>query len=418
MRLKGSGQCQRRSPLRLCLVGLLIGAVAMVLATPVVQAESKELRIGILTSFKMECGRSTMKSAQMAVDEINAAGGILGRKVRLVSADSQSNPEKGITALKRLVERDKVHVLAGGAMSGVVLASMDFLKRYNLVFMSTGVSSPLIAKKVAKRYDKYKYQFRTTINAINLANAIIKQEAALFVKLGYKKFAILAEDAAWNRGLIGFLKKKLPTVGAQVVTTVKFDPKTIDYAPIFSRIKASGAQVALPLLAHTDTITLYKQWYESKAPFRMGGFNNPGLHAEYWKKTGGASISEVNVAWGALIRAKITSKSIPFFDKYVKLFKTTPHGCASTSYDGIMVLADAYRRAGSFKTEALIKALEQTDMEGTAGRIVFDRKNHDAKYSPAYIPFLVTQWQAGGKWVVLSPSKFANSKFANPPWLK
>jgi len=381
-------------------------------------ADEKEFRIGLLTSYKMECGQASINAAEMAVEEINAQGGILGRKVKIFTADSESSPEKGITALKRLVEKDKVNALAGGAMSGVVLASMDFLKRYNLVFMSTGVSSPLIADKVVQDYDKYKYEFRTTINAKNLANAIINDELSLLVKLGYKKFAISAEDAAWNRGLVELLGKKIPTVGGEVVATEQFDPKTVDFAPIFSKIASSNAEVAVPLLAHTDAISFFKQWYEMKAPFRIAGFNNPGLHAEFWDKTGGACLTEVNVAWGALIRTEITEKTIPFFDKYTTNFKGAPHGCASTTYDGIWVLADAIQRAGSAETNALIEALEKTNYVGTAGRIEFEKNTHDAKYSPEFIPFLVTQWQEGGKWAVLSPEKCSTSTFTNPPWLK
>ena len=99
------------------------------------EAADKELRIGILTSYKMECGQVSVKAAEMAAEELNTQGGVLGRKVRIYSADSEGSPEKGISALKRLVEKEKVHILAGGAISGVVLAAMDYLKRYNIVFM-------------------------------------------------------------------------------------------------------------------------------------------------------------------------------------------------------------------------------------------------------------------------------------------
>ncbi|MBU1743127.1 MAG: ABC transporter substrate-binding protein, partial [Proteobacteria bacterium] len=104
------------------------------------QAADRELRIGVLTSLKMECGQATINAVKMAIAKVNAQGGVLGRKLKLFVADSESSPEKGITGLKRLVEKDKVHVLLGGASSGVVLACMDYLKRYNKVFMSIGVS--------------------------------------------------------------------------------------------------------------------------------------------------------------------------------------------------------------------------------------------------------------------------------------
>ena len=398
---------------------LIIGLMALNIMPLEIQAAEKELRMGVVTSFKMECGRATLKAAQMATEEINAQGGILGRKIKLLSADTESNPEKGIMALKRLVEKDKVDILMGGAVSGIVLAQMDYLKNYNKIFLSVGVSSPLIAKKVTENYDKYKYEFRATINALGMCKAIVEDELALLVKSGYKKFAILREDAAWNRGLVKYLQKGVPKIEGTIVSVVDFDPGTIDFAPIFSKVASSKADVAIPLLAHTDTITLYKQWYEIKAPFRMVGFNNPGLDANYWEKTGGACLSEVNCAWGAILRAVITPKSIPFFDNYLKKFGEPPHGCSPTAYDAVYILADAAQRAKSFKTGVLIKALEATDYVGATGRFVFNKKTHDAIFGPAeYCPFLITQWQKGGKFEIIYPKELATAEFQNPPWLK
>lgn len=406
--------------LRLTLfVFLIIGWMVCSVLPSNTDAIEKELRIGIVTSFKMECGKATLKATQMAAEEINAQGGILGRKIKILYADTESNTEKGIMALKRLVEKDKVDILLGGAMSGITLAQMEYLKNYNIIYLSVGVSSPLIAKKVAKNYDKYKYQFRTTINALAMCKAIVEDELALLVKRGHKKFAILREDAAWNRGLVKYLQKGVPKLGATIVTVVDFDPKTIDFAPIFSKITASKADVAIPLLAHTDTITLYKQYHEMKAPFRMAGFNNPGVNAKYWEKTGGACLSEVNIGFGPVLRAVITPESIPFFDKYSKKFEDAPHSCAATSYDTVYILADAAERAKSFETDALIKALEATDYVGVTGRYVFNKKTHDAIFgSIEYIPFLISQWQEGGKYEVLLPKELATSEYQDPPWLK
>jgi len=398
---------------------IIIGLTVSCIMPAEIQAAEKELRVGVITSFKMECGKGTLKAAQMAAEEINARGGILGRKIQIISGDTESSPEKGIMALKRLVEKDKVDILMGGASSGVVLAEMDYLKNYNIIFINVGASSPSIAKKVAENYDKYKYGFRTTINAIGLCKAIVEDELALLVQKGYKKFSIFREDAAWNRGLVKYLQKSVPKIGGTIVGIVEFDPGTIDFAPVFSKVNSSGADVAIPLLAHTDTITLYKQWYEMKAPFRMAGFNNPGMNAKYWEKTGGACLSEVNVSWGPILRAVITAKSIPFFDKYSNKYNEPPHACAPTAYDTIYVIADAANRAKSFETNALIKALEETDYIGATGRMVFDKKNHDVNFGSAeYCPFLVTQWQEGGKFEIISPKKLATSEFKNPPWLK
>jgi branched-chain amino acid transport system substrate-binding protein len=82
-------------------------------------------------------------------------------------------------------------------------------------------------------------------------------------------------------------------------------------------------------------------------------------------------------------------------------------------------LANAAKRANSIETDVLIKALEETDYVGVTGRFVFDKKTHDATYGSAeYCPFLVTQWQTGGKFEIIYPKAIATSEFQNPPWLK
>lgn len=383
------------------------------------QAAEKEFKIGLVASSKMECGTAHIKAADMAIEEINSKGGILGRKVKVLFEDDQSNTEKGISALKKLVEKDKVDVIVGGVVSGITLAQMEYMKNYNMIYMATGVSSPLIADKIVKNYDKYKYVFRTTINALSLAKSIVEDELALFVKLGYKNFAIMAEDAAWNRGLIDYMQKSVPKIGGTIVDTVLFDPSTIDFAPVFSKIRSSKADAAITLFAHTDTIALYKQYQEMKPAFRMIGFNNPGMDPGYWKKTGGACLSEVNIAWGPIVRTNITEKSIPYYDKYTERFKEPPHACSTPVYDAIYILADAINRAKSFKTDDLIKSLEDSDYIGVTGRMVFDKKTHDVIFgSVDYAPFLVTQWQEGGKFTVLLPKKIASGTYQNPAWLK
>jgi branched-chain amino acid transport system substrate-binding protein len=377
-----------------------------------------DLKIGVNTCMKMEAGPAMINGAKMAADEINSAGGILGRMIQISHADNECKVDKGIMAFKRQVEKDGVDILVGASVSGILLAQMEFLKQYNKLFMVTGASSPVIAQKVAQDYEKYKYVFRTTFNALELANAISDLEIRHLIDLGYKKFAILAEDAVWNKGLVDFLSKRIPEIGGEVTKTIRFDTSTIDYAPIFSQIASSKADFAVNLIAITDAITLFKQWFESKMPFRMCGFNNPGMFAEWWNRTDGACLSEMNVFAAAAIRAEKTPKTIPFFDNYVKKFGMAPHSDASTTYDAIYLIADAAKRAKSLDTDALIKAMEETDYVGTVGRIVFDQKTHDSKYGVDFIPFLVTQWQDGGKWMVLSPDRFANAKFVNPPWLR
>ena len=90
-------------------------------------------------------------------------------------------------------------------------------------------------------------------------------------------------------------------------------------------------------------------------------------------------------------RVRITDKTIPFYDKYMKLYKEAPNYTAGT-YDAIYILKDAVEKAGTLDSDKLVPLLEQTDYISAAGRVVFD-KSHDVTWGPGYVTSLGTQWQ-------------------------
>ena len=175
------------------------------------------VKMGILAPVQMPVGHGIMNAAKLAAEEINAAGGIHGKKIELVFGDTESKPEKGVTAMKKLVLEDKVDVLIGEYNSGVALAIQPFLAGYKIVFVSTGVASPDLTNNVKKDYAKNKYYFRDMINADRQSKWAFK-----FLKefvngtMGYKRFAILAENAKWTEDYAPNLKKDLEGAGLEV----------------------------------------------------------------------------------------------------------------------------------------------------------------------------------------------------------
>src|ERR1041384_4493832 len=93
---------------------LLVLVMALALVERTALADGKPIRIGIPTALQLQVGRDTIDAAQLAVDEINAAGGVLGRMLEFVAADETETPETGINAIKKLTTSDKVDVLIGG----------------------------------------------------------------------------------------------------------------------------------------------------------------------------------------------------------------------------------------------------------------------------------------------------------------
>ena len=107
-------------------------------------AQQNPIRIGVPTSIQLQVGRDTQDAAKMAIDEINAKGGVLGRKLEMVVADETENPEQGIAAIKKLTADDKVDVLIGGYTSGVTLAQLPHISRAKTIYLGVGAASPAI----------------------------------------------------------------------------------------------------------------------------------------------------------------------------------------------------------------------------------------------------------------------------------
>jgi len=184
-----------------------------------VYAQNKPLRIGVPTSVQLQVGRDTLTAVKMAVDEINKKGGVLGRKFEFVSADETENPETGISAIKKLTADEKVDVLIGGYTSGVTLAQLPHISAAKTIYLGVGAASPSITNKVKQDYDNYKYIFRVgPVNAAHQARALVDFISNFVIgELGYKKIAIVGENAKWVQDLVPILSKGAKDVGASAV---------------------------------------------------------------------------------------------------------------------------------------------------------------------------------------------------------
>ena len=242
------------------LVCLALGAVAGSAA-----AQSGPIRIGVPTAIQVQVGRDTIDSLQMGVDEINAKGGVLGRKLELVIADETENPEAGINAVKKLTADDKVDVLIGGYTSGVTLAQLPHVARAKTIYLGIGAASPSITQRVRQDYDNYKYIFRVNpINAAHQARAVADYISGFVMgEMGWKKIAIIGENAKWVQDLVPVLKKGAVDAGADVRLAEFFDTQTSDFSPLLAKVKESEAQYLIVILSHGSSDVFVKQWYST-----------------------------------------------------------------------------------------------------------------------------------------------------------
>jgi branched-chain amino acid transport system substrate-binding protein len=377
-------------------------------------AKAETIRIGSLGPVQMVPGIGIHNAAQMAVDEINAAGGIDGKNLELFIGDTEGKPEKGITAMKKLVLEDKVDVLIGCYSSGVALALQPYLPRYKIVYVATGTASIALTNNVKNDYDKYKYFFRNMINSDVRQQKWATKFLTEFVngKLGYTKFAILAENTKWVEEYGPNLKKDLEDAGLQVVFYEMFDVDIKDFSPTFVKIKSLGAQWIAQIVSHAASIPLVKAWQDSKAA-PMGLCNVTGMDSKFWEMTGGKCLGEIT--YNFIARAPLTDKTIPMWDKYVAKFKTNPVYTTGFTYDTVYMLAEVIKQKKSLKSEDIINGLENISYKGVMHpEIGFEKDSHDLLEGRYVMPMV--QWQAGGKQVVIWPDKFKTGEYVPPAW--
>lgn len=400
----------------------IIGLVVLFLASTTVGAANRDfnkistVKMGILAPVQMPVGHGIMNAAKMAADEINASGGILGKKIELVFGDTESKPEKGVTAMKKLVLEDKVDVLVGEYNSGVSLAIQPFLSGYKIVFVTTGCASIALTDNVKKDYAKNKYFFRDMINSD------IRQEkwAFKFLKefvngsLGYKKFAILAENAKWTEDYAPTLKKDLEGAGLEVPFMERFDTDIKDFSPIFSKIKTLNVQWIAQIVSHAASITMVKAWADNK-PAPMGCVDVTSQDAKFWEMTGGACLGEAT--YNFIARAPLTDRTIPFWDTYEKKFNNKPMYPSGFTYDSVYMIAEVIKQKKSVKSDDIVNGLENISYKGVIHpQTSYDKESHDIMEGRYVMP--ISQWQEGSKQIVFWPEQFKVGNYVKPAWWK
>jgi len=404
---------------RLRPIGLLqlLGTAAM-LATPAVAADS--LKIGVIAEAQAIAGASIPQAAQMAADEINAKGGIDGRKIEIVSYDNHSSSADSVRAFQRAVNEDKVNAVIASYISEVVLALEPWASRLKTPFVTPGAASNEISKSVHNDYEKNKYTFHGYLTSAALALSVCDAAKDLLVDQKHMKTAvIMSEDAAWTKPLDVGYEECLPKVGLKVLDHIRFSPDTTDFTPIFNKIEGSKPDVIITGISHVG-VQPTVQWKNQQVPIPMFGISSQATNETFGKDTNDAAegvlyqgVSGPNVA--------VTSKSVPFAENFKKRYGNYPSYAGYTAYDEVYYLADAVKRAGSTEADKLVGALEKTDWEGTIGRVQFygkdDQFTHSIKYGKGLITGLMLQWQ-GGKQTAVWPKEVAKSDLKFPSFVK
>ncbi len=409
------------SPVFWSLRGLL-GATALALVTMASpQARAADpIKIGVIAEAQAIAGASIPQAAQLAADEINAKGGVDGRKIEIVTYDNHSSSADSVRAFQRAVNEDKVNIVIASYISEVVLALEPWAARLKTPFITPGAASNEISKSVHADYEKNKYTFHGYLTSAALAQSVCDAAKELLVEQRHMKSAvIMSEDAAWTTPLDVGYEECLPKIGLKVLDHIRFSPDTTDFTPIFNKIEAAKPDVIITGISHVG-VQPTVQWKNQQVPIPMFGISSQATNSTFGKDTNEAAngviyqgVSGTGVA--------VTPKSIPFTQAFNKRFGNYPSYAGYTAYDEVYYIADAVKRAGSTDADKLVAALEKTDWEGTIGRVQFYGKNdpftHSIKYGKGLITGLMLQWQDGQQ-VAVWPKEVAKAQLKFPSFIK
>jgi branched-chain amino acid transport system substrate-binding protein len=335
-----------------------------------------EIRIGefgSLTGTTASFGQSTHNGVMLAVDEINEAGGVLGKQIKLITEDDQSKPEEAATAVTKLITRDGVKTVIGEVASSRSLAAAPICQESHIPMVSPASTNPEVTRKGD-------YIFRVCYIDPFQGEVLAK---FAFNSLGLRNVAILKDvKNDYSVGLAQFFEETFTSLGGNIVASQAYSEGDSDFKAQLTALKGTGPEAVFVPGYYTEAALIVKQGRELNmtVPF-MGG---DGWDSSKLLEIGGDALN------GTFYSTHYASDDTNFVvrnfvSKFQARYNNIPDAMGALGYDAARILFDAISRANSTEGPAIRDALANTrDFLGVTGRITID-ENRNARKSAVII---------------------------------
>ena len=354
------------------LLPFLASAAAM-LSLPLASVRAQDIPVGeyaSLTGSEATFGINSDNGVQLAAEEINNAGGVLGRKIKLVVEDDQSKPGQPSSAVKKLIDSDKVVAVIGEIASSRSLEAAPICQEAKIPMVSPGSTNPTVT-------EKGDYIFRVCF--IDPFQGTVMAKFALDT-LHAKKVAILSDVTSdYSKGLSQYFTEYYKSHGGQIVIERSYSGsgKDKDFRAQLTAIKAAQPDAIFVPGYYTEAGLIGKQ-------ARILGLKVPLLGGDGWD-----SPKLAEIAGSALDGCYFSTHFSPadknpkvqdFVKKYTAKYKAGPDGMAPLGYDAMMILADAIKKAGTTEGDKVRDALASVkNYDAVTGMISIDEKRNATK---------------------------------------
>ncbi len=382
-----------------CVLCLILGGVGLAGA----------VKVGVvlpLTGAEAKFGEIEKRSFDMALEEINAKGGIKGEPLELIVEDDTGRPDVGRSVVEKLITKDKVVMVGGGYSSSVTYAVAGVCQQNKMPFLvNTGAADNITSSG-------WDYIFRLNPPVSEYAGAI---ESMLAEVIKPKTVVILHENTLFGTSGAKSFEETCKKLAYKVLLKEGYEAGGIDFKPLLVRVRQLNPDIVYMISYIMDASLLMKQAKELKLTPKMfiggaAGFTLP----EFAKNAEIASDKVVSATlWHQVLPYP---EAMPYFNKYVKKYKQDTEYHGAEAYAATYVIADVLKRAKSYSNTDIKEALAATDMMTAFGPVKFI--SYGKMKNQNKLPTYIVQW-IDGKLELVWPANLATKKLVYPiDWLK
>jgi branched-chain amino acid transport system substrate-binding protein len=384
---------------------VLVASTVLVASVPV--AAQGPIRIGAslsLTGTYAKPGKYQQEGYQLCGKELNAKGGLLGRKVEFVVYDDQSMPATGVRLYEKLITDDKVDAVMGPYSSPITEAVANVTEKYKKVMVSPLAATTSIFKRPPDKKRHYIFM------VISPAEGYLEGLVDLAAKRGLKTIAIVNEDTLFTKASASGTADAAKAKGLEVVFQEAYPKGNQDFSALLTKVKAKNPDVVAASTYFDDAVAITRQMKELDVNPRMLGVTVGGDLPEFY------DLLKQNAEY--IYGATQWEPMLPypgqkeFLEAYKKEFGREPAYHAAAGYAGCLTYSEAVKRAGTLDSDRVRDQLLKLEMRTMFGDYKVDEDGFQIAHK-----MVLFQWQDGKK-VTVWPDALASGKlrFPTPPW--
>jgi len=355
-----------------------------------------------LTGKLAKFGEIENKSFLMALDEINAAGGVNGKKIELIIEDTTGKPDVGRSAIEKLISQDKVVVVGGGYSSSVTWATIAVAQQNKVPFLVNTGS----ADKITEQSWEYIFRLNPPVSEYPGAFANFLKEVAKDIKT----VAILHENSLFGQKGSKKFVKRCEALGLKVLMKEGYEAGAIDFKPLLVKVKSKKPDLVYMISYIMDASMLIRQSKELNLNPKLFVGGAAGFTLPEFQKNAGSATEFV-------YSATLWTPSVPYsgareyYDKFFAKYNEPTEYHGAEAFAALYVIADALKRAKSLTRNDVRDALAKTDMMTAFGPVKFI--SYDKKTQQNKLPTFLVQW-LDGKLETVWPKNISTKKYVYP----